>query len=76
MLREVPMSEGDGDYELESSLLGAMPIVNHFLSRLDLDAALDRAVPRNDARLRLAPAKALGVVVRNLAVRRGPIYAM
>ena len=76
MLWEVPMSEEDGDYELESSLLGAMPIVNHFLSRLDLDAALDRAVANDDARLRLAPAKALGVLVRNLAVHHGPIYAM
>ncbi len=51
-------------------------IVNHVLHRLDLDAALERAVPHDDARLRLAPAKALGVVVRNLVVRHGPIYAM
>jgi hypothetical protein len=33
-------------------------------------------VAKNDARLRLAPAKALGVLVRNLAVRHGPIYAI
>lgn len=33
-------------------------------------------MPNNDAGLCLAPAKALGVVVRNLAVRHGPIYAM
>lgn len=65
-----------GDFELESSTIGAMPIVDHFLARLELEAALDRAVPHDDARLRLAPAKALGVVVRNLTVRHGPIYAM
>jgi transposase len=64
------------DYELDSSLIGAMPIVNHFLARLGLDDALDRAVPRADARLRMAPAKALGVVVRNLAIRHEPIYAL
>lgn len=58
------------DLALRSHLIGGMPIVNHVLHRLDLDAALERAVPYDDARLRLAPAKALGVVVRH-----GPIYA-
>lgn len=64
------------DLALRSHLIGGMPIVNHVLSRLDLDTALERAVPHDDARLRLAPAEALGVVVRNLVVRHGPIYAM
>ena len=64
------------EIELESHLLGAKPIVNHFLHRLELDEALERAVPDNDARLRLAPAKVLGVVVRNLVVHHGPVYAM
>jgi hypothetical protein len=32
------------EIELESHLLGAMPIVNHFLRRLGLDGALERAV--------------------------------
>ena len=70
------LSPGVADLALRSHLIGGMPIVNHVLHRLDLDAALERAVPHDDARLRLAPAKALGVVVRNLVVRHGPIYAM
>lgn len=69
-------SDDVSGYGLESRLLGGMPIVNHFLSRIGLDAALESAVPHDDARLRLAPAKALGVVVRNLTVRHGPVYAM
>jgi transposase len=64
------------EIEFESHLLGAMPIVNHFLHRLELDAALEHAVPDDDPRLRLAPAKVLGVVVRNLVVHHGPVYAM
>jgi len=64
------------EIEHESHLLGAMPIVNHFLSRLGLDGALERAVANDDARLLLAPAKVLGVVVRNLVVHHGPVYAM
>jgi transposase len=64
------------DFALESRMIGAMPIINHFCRRLDLDAAFERAMPNDDKRLRLAPSKALGLVVRNLTVHHHPIYAM
>ena len=35
-----------GDYKLDSSLIGATAIVNHFLARLGLDDALERTVAR------------------------------
>lgn len=43
-------------FELRSEVLGPLPVVNHFLGRLKLSAALDRHVPADDRRLRLAPA--------------------
>jgi transposase len=61
---------------LESHLIGSLPVVNHFLGRLRLDEALARHVPADDRRLRLAPAVALGVVVRNLVVCHRPLYAL
>lgn len=64
------------DFTLGSQTLGAMPIVNHFLDRLQLGEALKAHVPADDARLALAPAVALGVVVRNLAVCHEPLYAL
>jgi len=64
------------DYTLDSSVLGAMPVINHFVDRLGIAEALDRHVPADDARLALAPAAALGVVVRNLAVCHEPLYAL
>ena len=65
-----------GPFELRAQRVGSLPIVNHFLARLGLDDALERHVPATDARLRLAPAAALGVVVRNLIVAHQPVYAL
>lgn len=63
-------------YELRSELLGPLPVINHFLTRMGLRTSLERFVPHDDARLRLAPAVVLGVVVRNLVTHREPVYAM
>jgi hypothetical protein len=65
-----------GAFELSSELLGPLPVINHFLSRMGLSGSLDRFVPDDDARLRLAPAAVLGVVVRNLVTHREPVYAI
>jgi transposase len=63
------------DLELDSRLLGGLPIVNVFYDRLGIDRLLATHVP-GDARLRVSPATALGVVVRNLVVRHAPVYAL
>jgi transposase len=63
------------DLELESRLLGGLPIVNVFYDRLGIDRLLETHVP-GDARLRVSPATALGVVIRNLVVRHAPVYAL
>lgn len=65
-----------GSFELRSQRLGALPIVNHFLVRVGADALLARHMPAEDRRLRLAPATAIGVVVRNLVLHREPVYAL
>lgn len=46
------------------------------LTRLRVDDLLEAYVPNADRRVRLAPAKALGVLVRNLVVRHEPVYAL
>ena len=63
-------------FALCSQVLGALPIVDRFLVRMGVDALLDRYLPARDARVRLAPAKAIGVLVRNLCLSREPIYAL
>ncbi len=54
--------------ELASQTLGALPIVCHFLDRMRLGVLLERHLPPPDARCRLEPARAIGLLVRNLCV--------
>ena len=63
-------------FTLRSETIGCLPIVNRFLERMGLSKRLDRYLPRDDARLRLAPAAVIGVVVRNIVVRHRPVYAL
>ena len=70
-----PSSE-TGRFQLCTQRVGALPIVNHFCRRIGLDEILAAHVPGDDRRLRLAPATALGVVVRNLIVDHEPVYAL
>ena len=63
-------------FTLRSQAVGALPVVNVFLDRVGLPGLLERYLPRDDPRLRLAPAAVIGVVVRNLLVAHRPVYAL
>jgi hypothetical protein len=63
-------------FELVSRRLGALPLVNHFLARAGVPALLARYLPADDARYRLAPATAIGLVVLNLLAGREPLYGL
>jgi len=63
-----------GPFDFQAQRLGPLPIVNHFLGRLGLDAILERAVPTDDPRCELPYAKGLGVLLRSIIVEREPIY--
>ena len=65
-----------GDFELDTRRLGPLPVVNAFMDRLGLPGLLETFLPHDDGRLKLAPAAAIGVVVRNLVIRRRPVYAL
>jgi len=65
-----------GAFALDSQVLGPLPVINAFIDRLGLAGLLEAFVAHDDARLKLAPATAVGVVVRNLVVHREPTYAL
>jgi len=65
-----------GPFRLGTETLGALPVVDHFLARLGVSRLLDEYVPATDRRVCLAPAKAIGVVIRNLALCHQPLYSM
>ncbi|MEI6623760.1 MAG: DUF4277 domain-containing protein [Actinomycetes bacterium] len=63
-------------FELTSTKLGALPLINHVLDRADLPRILDRHLPAGDSRSRLSSAAAVRLVVTNLLVGRSPLYAL
>ena len=64
------------DFVLVSATLGGLPIVNRVLDRLGLPALLAGALPSGDARLKVAPAVAIRLVVTNLVLGREPLYGL
>ncbi|HZJ05632.1 MAG TPA: IS1634 family transposase [Nocardioidaceae bacterium] len=69
-------SEDSNEFGLVSRTLGGLPIVNQVLDRLGLPALLAGAVPAEDARLKLAPAVAIRLVIANLVLGREPLYGL
>lgn len=67
---------GEVNFALDSRLVGALPVINAFTDRLGLAGLLEAFLPHDDARLKLAPATAVGVVVANLVIGREPTYAL
>jgi transposase len=65
-----------GPFGLDTQLLGPLPIINAFCDRLGLAGLLEQYLPHDDARCKLAPGTAIGVVVRNLVLHREPVYAL
>jgi transposase len=61
---------------LYSATVGGLPMVNRLLGRMRLEEFLRDALPKEDGRTKLSPAKALLVLLRNLLVSREPIYGV
>ena len=64
------------DFGLVSRTLGGLPIITAVLDRLGLPALLAGALPAADARIKLAPAVAIRLVVTNLVLGREPLYGL
>jgi hypothetical protein len=65
-----------GPFELESTGLGALPVIGQFLGRIDLAGTLASHLPAGDPRTTLPAATAIGVLVCNLCVAREPLYGL
>lgn len=63
-------------FELHRQALGALPIVGRFLERMRVEGLLERYLPPPDARCKLAPALAIGLLVRNLCISHEPLYRL
>ena len=65
-----------GRRTLRSERIGALPILNHFITRLRLEQWLDEHLPPEDKRVKVPATKALLVLVRNLLIAREPLYGI
>ena len=63
-------------FTLRSQRMGALPLLGYFLERMGLAEHLQAHLPRDDARLRLAPAAVIGLLVRSIVVARRPLYGL
>jgi hypothetical protein len=59
---------------MKTERLGPLPLINHFIERIGLEALLEQHVPTTDRRCTVAHALALGVLLRSIVVEREPIY--
>ena len=59
--------------ELDSKTIGALPIVNSFIERLQLDQLLSKHIPSR-ANLKLAHSETLLIMIRNILLEREPLY--
>jgi Domain of unknown function (DUF4277) len=63
-------------FELHSQRLGALPVIDLFLTRAGVQRVLCRYLPPADKRVALPAATAIGLLVRNLCVAREPLYGL
>ena len=70
-----PMARKQGG-SLCAQTSGALPILNRRIERTRLEKFLPAALPPEDRRMKLAPVKALLVLLRNLLVSRAPMYGI
>lgn len=61
---------------LRSCTVGGLPIVNHLLQRMRLQAILQEHLPPDDRRMEISTTAGLLLLLRNLLVSREPIYGV
>ena len=61
---------------LRSYRMGALPIINHLLDRMNVEEILQEHLPAEDARTKIASARGLMLLIRNILISREPLYGM
>jgi transposase len=64
------------EIELVNRRIAGLPVVNAVLGRLGFDELLASCLPEPDSRCGTPPSRAIGVLVRNLALGRQPLYGL
>jgi transposase len=65
-----------GGFTLRTYDVGALPIINRILERMDLSDILKQCLPEDDVRTELPTHRGLLVLVRNILMAREPVYGV
>ena len=65
-----------GGQTLKSHVVGALPIIDHVLDRMQLPAIVDSYLPAPDPRSKVTLAQGLLVLLKNILLSREPIYGL
>jgi transposase len=65
-----------GGQTLRTYNIGALPIVNQLLERMQLESFLKRYLPRDGRRMAIPTSRCLLVLLRNILFSREPIYGL
>jgi transposase len=63
-------------FELETQSFAALPVVNHFLHRLQLEEIIFRFLPASGRPPKLGDTRVIGILLRNLVLARVPLYGV
>ena len=63
------------EFELDSNKIGALPIINHFLCRLNVAELFDKYVPSKKLQV-ISHSDALLILIRSILINRHPLYGI
>ena len=61
---------------LRSYSVGALPIINSLLERMQLEQVLEAHLPPEDGRTKIRTARGVMLLVRNILIAREPLYGV
>ena len=65
----------ENDVQLETEMVGPLPIVNHFIKRLGIEDILSKYITTPNTH-RLDPVTCIGILLRNIIMEREPLYGL
>lgn len=65
----------ENEVQLETEIVGPLPIVNHFIKRLGIEDILSKYITTPNKQ-RLDPVTCIGILLRNIIMEREPLYGL
>jgi len=67
--------DNESPLQLETEIVGSLPIVNHYIERLGIEDILSKHITTPNKR-KLDPVTCIGILLRNIIIEREPLYGL